>query len=290
MMSLRLYSLSGLMPALLLVGSLLSLPALGDSNSARLAMEDSSNPMLVLNTSRGDIYLEMLTREAPQNVNRFMALATGEVEFVDAATATSYRPHYFDGMRFHRVLPGFLIQAGSPVYHSLGAPAELLADEINADALGLDQVKVLNPDGTFNAMLDITSKEDFDAQILRPLYQSLNINTVAALESRQVEVLQLLQQMTVKRAYENQGYRFSSRNPSRPVTRGVVALANQGPNSNGPEFFISLADAPTLTGKYTVIGRVVEGMEIVDTIGSTAIDPMQFSRQSTVIYSVTRVE
>ena len=253
-------------------------------------MEDPGNPLMLISTSRGDIFLEMLRQEAPNNVQHFMSLAAGEIEILDAVTNTGLRPRYYDGMRFHRVIPGFIIQAGSPAYHSLGAPGTALADEINADALGLNRANVMNPDSTFNPLLDIGSKAEFDADILRPLYRNLGIDSVTELVARQEEVLRTLQSMTVKTAYENQGFRYRSAAPTRPISRGVVALANQGPNTNGAEFFISLTEAQWLSGKYTVIGRVVEGMEVVDAIGAQAVDPLRFSRQSSVIYSVTNIE
>lgn len=264
--------------------------AMADASSARSVMEDPGNPLMLISTSRGDIFLEMLRQEAPNNVQHFMSLAAGEIEILDAVTNTGLRPRYYDGMRFHRVIPGFIIQAGSPAYHSLGAPGMALADEINADALGLNRANVMNPDSTFNPLLDIGSKAEFDADILRPLYRNLGIDSVTELVARQEEVLRTLQSMTVKTAYENQGFRYRSAAPTRPISRGVVALANQGPNTNGAEFFISLTDAQWLSGKYTVIGRVVEGMEVVDAIGAQAVDPLRFSRQSSVIYSVTNIE
>ena len=264
--------------------------AMADASSARSVMEDPGNPLMLISTSRGDIFLEMLRQEAPNNVQHFMSLAAGEIEILDAVTNTGLRPRYYDGMRFHRVIPGFIIQAGSPAYHSLGAPGMALADEINADALGLNRANVMNPDSTFNPLLDIGSKAEFDADILRPLYRNLGIDSVTELVARQEEVLRTLQSMTVKTAYENQGFRYRSAAPTRPISRGAVALANQGPNTNGAEFFISLTDAQWLSGKYTVIGRVVEGMEVVDAIGAQAVDPLRFSRQSSVIYSVTNIE
>lgn len=264
--------------------------ALADIDSARLAMENTAHPLLQVGTSRGNFYIELLPEEAPNNVAHVMALAAGEVEIMEPATNISLRPRYYDGMRFHRVLPGFLIQAASPAYHPLGAPGSPLNDEINANALGLDRALVLNPDGSFNAMLNITSKADFETDILLPLYANMGIDSVTALKNRQGEVLQALQQLSVKRAYENQGYRYRTGAPSRPIGRGTVALANHGPNTNGAEFFISLTDADWLTGKYTVIGRVVDGLDIVSAIGEIAIDPLRFSRQSTVIYSIDRVD
>ena len=252
-------------------------------------MEDPLNPLLLINTSQGAIYVELFPREAPNNVANFVALARGEIELVDPATETSFMPRYFDGMRFHRVVSDFIIQAASPVYHPLGAPAELLQDEINSDFLGLDQMPVLDSDGSFNKMLNISSKQDFQQEILKPLYQRMNIENEAQLEAGQYEVLEELRQMSVKQAYENQGYRYSTNFPSRTVSRGVVALANVGPDSNGPEFFITLTDADWLTGKHTVIGKVVEGMNIVDTIGEIPIDSVRFSRLSTVIYSIRQL-
>lgn len=47
--------------------------------------------------------------------------------------------------------------------------------------------------------------------------------------------------------------------------RGIVAMANRGPNTNGSQFFVMLQDTP-LPKAYTIFGRVVEGMEVVDAI------------------------
>ncbi len=69
-----------------------------------------------------------------------------------------------------------------------------------------------------------------------------------------------------------------------------MALANAGPDGNGPEFFISLADADWLTGKHTVIGKVVEGMDVADNIGNTPVDALRFSRRSAVIYAIRRLD
>ena len=275
---------------LLLIFSLLTSlnTALADTSTALLAMEDSQNPLIRISTSKGEMYLELYPLEAPNNVENFIALAEGEKEFTNLKTGEPIQSRYYNGMRFHRVVPGFIIQAGSPAINPLGLQVSLLNDEINANALGLDQIPALNPDGSFADVLNIESKPDFHEEILTPLYSQRNITDVEAALSRQYQVLETLQELSVKSVYENQGYRYDDSLESRPIERGTVALANSGPDSNGSEFFISLTAAEWLWGKYTVIGKVVEGQEVMDSIGNTAIDPGQFSSLSTLIYSVRK--
>lgn len=61
------------------------------------------------------------------------------------------------------------------------------------------------------------------------------------------------------------GYQFADEKVTRDYKRGIVAMANAGPNTNGSQFFIMLADHP-LSKSYTIFGQVVEGMEVVDKI------------------------
>lgn len=62
--------------------------------------------------------------------------------------------------------------------------------------------------------------------------------------------------------------------PNSKMVRGMVAMANLGkPNTNGSQFFILVAeDAPLMDGRYTVIGSVIEGMDVVDRISKVAVD------------------
>ncbi len=61
------------------------------------------------------------------------------------------------------------------------------------------------------------------------------------------------------------GYQFEDEKVTRSYTRGVVAMANAGPNTNGSQFFIMLADTP-LPPNYTIFGEVTSGMNVVDQI------------------------
>ena len=61
------------------------------------------------------------------------------------------------------------------------------------------------------------------------------------------------------------GYKFADEPVERDYTRGIVAMANSGPNTNGSQFFIMLGDNP-LPKQYTIFGSVVEGIDVVDSI------------------------
>ncbi|MEA2547328.1 MAG: hypothetical protein QOI09_2601, partial [Chloroflexota bacterium] len=63
------------------------------------------------------------------------------------------------------------------------------------------------------------------------------------------------------------GYQFADDPVTVPYVRGVMAMANSGPNTNGSQFFIVLADA-SLAPNYSVFGRVTSGMEAVDAIAA----------------------
>ena len=121
--------------------------------------------------SGDEFVIELWPQSAPQTVNSFIFLA---------------QEGWFNGVTFHRVLPGFVAQTGDPSGTGAGSPGYTIPDEIDA-SLSHDQP-------------------------------------------------------------------------------GIVAMANSGPNTNGSQWYITLAPAPELDGSYTIFGRVIEGMEVVEAI------------------------
>ena len=278
-----------LKPLLFALAVIAHLESHADYASARLAMEDSSNPLMLVSTSAGPIYIEMLPAEAPENVARFIEFTVGEVPLIETDSTLTASQRYYNGSQFHRVIPNFIIQAGSPEHNAHGRPRDYLADEINASALGLDRLPVILQAGEINPILNTDSQQEFANRVLEPLYRQLGIDSPEQLETEESAIIDALQSLTVMRLYEYEGYRYQNRYPTRAITRGIVALANDGPNRNGPEFFISLSDAPWLDGRYTVIGRVVEGMETADRIGDKPIQPVNPDPESTRIYSIRKL-
>ncbi|HSF86044.1 MAG TPA: peptidylprolyl isomerase [Acidimicrobiia bacterium] len=143
-----------------------------------------------LHTNNGDISIRLDAERSPITVNNFVALA---------------RDGFYDGVIFHRVISGFMVQGGDPTGTGRGGPGYRFRDELEGE-------------GTYS--------------------------------------------------------------------RGTVAMANAGPNTNGSQFFICHADVG-LPHSYSIFGSVHDGMAAVDAIAATATDGQDRPRQDCVIESVT---
>lgn len=84
-----------------------------------------------LHTSLGDIRLELFPEQAPQTVENFVGLATGERTWTHPATGEESNTPLYDGVIFHRVIPGFMIQGGDPLGTGTGGPGYVFDDEID---------------------------------------------------------------------------------------------------------------------------------------------------------------
>ncbi|XP_060526326.1 peptidyl-prolyl cis-trans isomerase-like 3 [Cylas formicarius] len=70
--------------------------------------------------------------------------------------------------------------------------------------------------------------------------------------------------------------------------RGILSMANNGPNTNGSQFFISYAPQPHLDLKYTVFGKVIDGLEALDELEKLAVHPKTYKPLNDIkINSVT---
>ena len=85
------------------------------------------------------------------------------------------------------------------------------------------------------------------------------------------------------------GYRFEDETKGSPhsfTAKGKLAMANAGPNTNGSQFFITVAPTEWLTGRHTIFGEVVEGMEIVEKISRAARNGMDKPNKDIVVESL----
>jgi cyclophilin family peptidyl-prolyl cis-trans isomerase len=154
---------------------------LPEANPIINVKEDKKTHMITIDTNYGKIVIETYDADAPNTVKNFVTLA---------------EKGFYNGLTFHRVIKGFMIQGGDPNGTGTGGPGYQFADELNPNT-----------------------------------------------------------------ASYKAGYK-----------KGVVAMANAGPNTNGSQFFIMTADYP-LPNAYTIFGKVVSGQEVVDTIANVKTGP-----------------
>lgn len=146
-------------------------------------------------TSKGTMVIALDPAAAPKTVNNFVVLA---------------RYHYFDGIHFHRVIPGFVLQGGDPEGSGRGGPGYKFADELPK--------------------------------------------------------------------------------PGR-YELGSLAMANAGPDTNGSQFFvISGPDGMRLPPQYSLFGKVVKGIEVVNAIDALGSPGAGTPKEKVVIESVTITE
>jgi len=154
------------------------------------AEETDENAKLyaTIETNLGTIKAELFPDKAPKTVRNFVELAEGKKMWTHPFSGQKTKRPFYDGLTFHRVIPGFMIQGGDPLGTGTGGPGYKFEDEI------VPELKFDKP--------------------------------------------------------------------------GRLAMANAGPNTNGSQFFITVAPAPHLNGKHTIFGQVVEGQAAANKIAN----------------------
>lgn len=115
-------SVNGVTPLAGWLGADRHIPALSEYERVLSALMHPDNPRrATLRTTRGDITLEFLVADAPLTVHNFLSLA---------------REGYFNGTRFHRVIPNFVAQDGDPTGTGSGSPGRSVRDELNRHRYG----------------------------------------------------------------------------------------------------------------------------------------------------------
>ena len=251
--------------------ALVALVPLAGADEAALPVESPDNPVAVIKTSMGDVYVELFVKEAPKTVANFLGLAEGTKEFKDPTTEQTVARPYYDGLVFHRVIKNFMIQGGCPLGTGSGDPGFKFEDEIDATALGLADMKVLE-DGAPNKLLNIRNRQQWQQKVLLPLLRNLGIApTPEEVQANEAKIKTRLDTLTIKELYEWEGYRYQEGTGAHAPKKGVLAMANSGPNSNGSQFFLNLVDTDWLMGRHTVFGKIVKGMDVVEKIGGVAV-------------------
>ena len=90
-----------------------------------------SDSKATLKTNLGDIVINLFPNHAPATVANFVGLAKGEKEYTDDA-GRSGQP-YFDGLGFHRIIDGFMVQGGCPLGTGTGGPGYKFKDEFHPE-------------------------------------------------------------------------------------------------------------------------------------------------------------
>ena len=86
-----------------------------------------------LHTNHGDITVLLFGDQAPKTVDNFVGLASGTKEYTDPKTGERRSSKFYDGLTFHRVIDGFMIQGGCPLGTGTGGPGYTFGDEFHPD-------------------------------------------------------------------------------------------------------------------------------------------------------------
>jgi peptidyl-prolyl cis-trans isomerase A (cyclophilin A) len=87
----------------------------------------------IFETSMGQFKVKLFAAETPKTVDNFVGLAEGTKEFTDPKSGKKVKRPYYDGIKFHRIIPGFMVQTGDPLGNGSGGPGYTIPDEIHPE-------------------------------------------------------------------------------------------------------------------------------------------------------------
>jgi len=96
-------------------------------------LETARNIEAVFETSMGPIRIRLFADKAPATVTNFIQLAEGTTSWKNPVSGADETRPFYDGLQFHRVIPGFMVQGGCPKGDGTGGPGYQFADEFHPD-------------------------------------------------------------------------------------------------------------------------------------------------------------
>lgn len=119
------------------LGLVLSMGLSTESNAKsknKSAISKASGKTAVIETSLGNITVKLFPDKAPKTVENFVGLATGKKSWTDPRTSQELKGKpLYNGTKFHRVIPDFMIQGGDPLGNGTGGPGYKFEDEVHPD-------------------------------------------------------------------------------------------------------------------------------------------------------------
>jgi peptidyl-prolyl cis-trans isomerase A (cyclophilin A) len=100
------------------------------SKEKTTAEKKGKEMIAVFETNKGTFKVKLYPEKAPKTVENFVGLAEGTIEWTDPSGKKGKKPLY-DGTKFHRVIPNFMIQGGDPLGNGTGGPGYRFADEFD---------------------------------------------------------------------------------------------------------------------------------------------------------------
>ena len=117
----------------LLIAAVLAVPNLLLAQRFNMGpeLDKTKDYYAVIVTNQGEIPVRLYADKTPKTVKNFVNLAEGTAEFQNPKTGAKEKKPYFDGLIFHRVIPGFMIQGGDPTGTGRGGPGYKFEDEFD---------------------------------------------------------------------------------------------------------------------------------------------------------------